>query len=209
MRLPSEERTKHPMKKSKPSIRLGLFALALFAAHPANAGKEMPEAQGASDSTPVIQLDGTATREVKINGTRVLLLGVGYETVFTGDADPGKATARRLRIVYLVELHNKDPKEAFMTVRDLQVFADGAKIPVQGKAERGVMTSLEKYRLADPIGGRYAVPEKEVDPHAFVIEQGLRLTAGEPEPELLNILIDVQNGEGLGGMFWLKGVRLK
>ncbi len=190
-------------------VRSGLVALAVMATHSANAANDMPEAQGVSSSTPVIQLDGTATREVKINGTRVLLLGVGYETVFTGDDDPHKATARRLRIVYLVELHSKDPKEAFMTVRDLQVFADGARVPLRGKSERGVMTALKQYRLADPIGVRYAVPEKEVDPNAFVIEQSLRLDAAEPEAELLNILIDVQNGEGLGGMCWLKGVRLK
>ncbi len=185
--------------------------MALIAAHPVlGASNEMPDAQGASNLTPVIQLDGTATREVKINGTRVLLLGAGYETVFTGDADPNKATARRLRIVYLVELHSKDPKELVsMDVRDLQVFADGSKVPLNGKAERSIMTSLKKYRLADALGVRYAVPEKESDPSAYVIEQSLRLPASEPEPELLNIRIDVQNWEGLGGMCWLKGVRLK
>jgi len=195
------------MKKSAQRVRLGLVALTLIiAAQPTHAGNEMPDAQGASNLTPVIQLDGTATREATINGTRVLLLGAGYETVFTGDTDPKKATARRLRIVYLVELHSKDPKELVaMSVRDLQVFADGAKIPLHGKAE-AIMTSLKKYRPADALGARYAVPGKESDPSAYIIEQSLRLPTSEPEPELLNMLIDVQNWEGLGGMCWLKGV---
>jgi len=95
------------MNKPAQRLRLGLVALTLIiAAHPANAraANEMQDAQSASNLTPVIQLDGTATREDTINGTRIVLLGASYETVFTGDPDPKKAIARRFPIVYLVAL---------------------------------------------------------------------------------------------------------
>jgi len=95
------------MNKPAQRLRLGLVALTLIiAAHPANAraANEMQDAQSASNLTPVIQLDGTATREDTINGTRIVLFGASYETVFTGDPDPKKATARRFPIVYLVAL---------------------------------------------------------------------------------------------------------
>jgi hypothetical protein len=84
----------------------------------------------AGDTTTSVSVDVSRSREVTVGGLRVVLLGVGLETLLTGEKDSPKAFRQRLRLTYLIEEIDAraDPKEGPNT-GNWKVYFAGTNTP--------------------------------------------------------------------------------
>jgi hypothetical protein len=103
--------------------RLWLALVTLALAGPAPVGR--------AEDPPAVEVDAATAREAKLDGVRVVLLGAGHETVFTGDADPKKATTRRLNVVFLVEPLGRHPTGPTLAVGPVRAFPAGTSAEVK------------------------------------------------------------------------------
>ena len=154
----------------------------------------------------LVSVDVGASREAKLEGVRVVLLSAGYETVFTGDADPKRATIRRLNVTLMFELLGKHPKGPALGVRGIKAFAAGSKSAVRTDPKRTQVFS--KLGTCDGYGRkeRFVMPKVDDETQAYVYEQSVGPVVAEPER--IDLQIKVSNREQ-GGTCLFKGIPLK
>jgi hypothetical protein len=154
----------------------------------------------------LVSVDVGASREAKLEGVRVVLLSAGYETVFTGDADPKKATIRRLNVILMVEPLGKHAKGPALGIGPIAAFAAGTETAVKTDPMRtqglGKGTSYELYDRKE----RFAMPKVEDEQRTLVFEQSVGPVVAEPGR--IDFRIKVHNREQ-GGTCLFKGIPLK
>ena len=153
-----------------------------------------------------MSVDARASREANLEGVRVVLLSAGYETVFTGDADPKKATIRRLNVIFMVEPLGKHPKGPALGVGTIKAFAAGTETAVRTDPKRTQgFSKLGTYELYDRKE-RFVIPKVDDETQTLVYEQSVGPVVAEPER--IDLRIKVSNREQ-GGTCLFKGIPLK
>lgn len=155
---------------------------------------------------PVVAVRAPVSREIKLDGARVILLRAGYETVFTGDVDPKKAVVRLLHYAILIEPLGKHPQGPALSVGPIEAFAAGTDATVKTGPDSG---SYGKGAAVKEYYGRtgwIGLPEVENELESIVEERWIGPVVAEPER--IDLWLKARN-RGTGGACVFKDIRLK
>lgn len=155
---------------------------------------------------PVVPVRAPVSREIKLDGARVVLLRAGYETVFTGEMDPKKAVVRLLHYAILIEPLGEHPQGPALTVGPIEAFAAGTDEAVKTgphSASYGKGAAVKEYYGRT---GWIRLPEVEDELESKVDERWIGPVRAEPER--IDLWVKVRNHD-TGGTCVFKDIRLK